>query len=205
MDFETIQTSIKDISHDSSINATMLKRWINNGYQDVNNKLINLYEKFFGATEDITIVASTQEYDLNSLCRKIVRVENADKNKIFRVSIDSDDDDVSGYYLFGQKIGFKPVPTASTTYKYFYIKQPADLSADGDEPNFPSSYHHILVLWGLKEYYERNQDLSFATHYFNQYNMKLSELTNEMKSRNEDENKYARPRYSKDNELEWQD
>jgi len=205
MTLDELRTAIKDQSHDSGISDANLNTWINNGYQDVVNKLITLYEGFFGSTESITIVASTQEYDLNSLCRKVRRVEDENGDKIFRVSVDDNDDDVAGYYLFAQKIGFKPVPTSSSTYKYFYIKQPANLSADDDTPTFPSSYHYLLTLWGLKEYYERHQDLGFATHYFNQYNMKLSELINEMKGRNEDENKYARPRHTNDDELEWDD
>lgn len=205
MTLDNLRTAIKDQSHDSGITDANLLTWINSGYQDVVNKLIDLYEGFFGSSDSISIVSGTQEYDLDSLCRKVVRVEDENSDKVFRVVIDDNDDDVCGYYLFAQKIGFKPVPTSSATYKYFFIKQPADLSEDDDEPVFPSSYHNLLVLWGLKEYYERNQDLSYATHYFNQYNMKLSELKNEMKNRNEDESKYARPRYKNDDDLEWQD
>ena len=91
------------------------------------------------------------------------------------------------------------------------IKQPADLTytigpplVDGI-PDFPSSYHYLLVLWGLKEYYERQQDISSATYYFNQYNSKLAELINEMKERNQDEHKYAKPRYGADENMEWGD
>lgn len=205
MQFSVIQTAVKDKSHDTSIDTTMLKRWINNGYQDVVNKLITLYENFFGDTASISIVADTQEYDLDSLCRKVIRVENEEKDKIFRVSVDDNDENVTGYYLFGSKIGFKPIPSSSNTYKYFMIKQPVDLSGDTDVPNFPSSYHYLLVLWGLKEYYERQQDTGFAIHYFNQYNAKLAELINEMKERNADEHKYAKPRYGTDEALEWND
>lgn len=205
MKFSLIQTAVKDKAKDTSIDTTMLKRWINNGYQDVVNKLITLYENYFGDTASISLVADTQEYDLDSLCRKVVRVENEDKRKVFRVVVDDSDDDVCGYYLFAEKIGFKPIPDTAKTYKYFFIKQPADLSGDDDVPGFPSSYHYLLVLWALKEHYEEQQDLSYATHYFNQYNAKLSELINEMKNRNEDENRYAEPRYKHDEGLEWGD
>lgn len=210
MKFSVIQQAVKDKAKDSGIDTTMLERWINNGYQDVVNKLIVLYENYFGNSASISLVASTQEYDLDSLCRKVVRVEDENKSKVFRVSVNDNDGEVIGYYLWAAKIGFKPIPTAAKTYKYFFIKQPADLVYTAsplvdDIPEFPSSYHHLLVLWGLKEYYENQQDITYATHYFNQYNAKLAELINEMKERNQDEHKYAEPRYKHDDSLEWQD
>lgn len=217
MKFSVIKQAVQDKARDSGIDSVMLERWINNGYQDVVNKLIVLYENYFGNSADIPIIAGTQEYVLDTLCRKVVRIENENKDKVFRVSVDDNDSDVAGYYLWAGKIGFKPIPTTSKTYKYFFIKQPADLvftaaGADPEEdpevndiPAFPSSYHHLLVLWGLKEYYENQQDIAYATHYFNQYNAKLAELINEMKERNQDEHKYAEPRYKHDDSLEWSD
>src|SRR5207344_2974807 len=46
-----------------------------------------------------------------------------------------------------------PLPTGVYTYYVEYLSRPADLSADGDLPAFPSQYHDILVEGALADAY----------------------------------------------------
>lgn len=186
MQFSIIQTDVKDKAQNSSIDTTKLKRWLNNGYHDIINKIVKTAEDYFGATANISIVATTQEYDLPSGFKKHIKVNDENGNRVSRATVDRADDSADGYYLFGSKIGFKPVPTTDATYKQWFIKNPTDLSGDTDVPNFDANYHHLLILWGLKEYYESQQDLDYANHYFNQYKVLLAELLEEIDTRNLD-------------------
>jgi len=186
-----IVASVKVKAQNSSIDDTNLVGWLNNGYHDIINKIVRTAEDYFGDTMDISIVATTQEYDLDSGFKKHIKVNDENGNRINRTTVDKSDSSGEGYYLWGSKIGFKPVPTANATYKQWFIKNPTDLiytvsPATDSTPEFDANYHHLLELWGLKEYYESQQDLDYANHYFNQYKVLLAELLEEIDTRNLD-------------------
>ena len=186
-----IVADVKTKAQNSTIVDATLVAWLNNGYHDIINKIVKTCEDYFGITADISIVATTQEYDLDDGFKKHIKVNDENGNRIGRTTVDRSDSSVVGYYLFGSKIGFKPVPTASATYKHWFIKNPTDLvytasPAVDSTPDFDANYHHLLILWGLKEYYESQQDLEYANHYFSQYKILLSELLEELDTRNLD-------------------
>lgn len=186
-----IVADVKVKAQNSSIDDSNLVGWLNNGYHDIINKIVRTAEDYFGTSSDISIVATTQEYDLVTGFKKHIKVNDENGHRVSRTTVDRSDSSGGGYYLFGGKIGFKPVPTANATYKHWYIKNPIDLiyvasPAADSTPEFDANYHHLLILWGLKEYYESQQDLEYANHYFNQYKVLLAELLEEIDTRNLD-------------------
>lgn len=186
-----IVADVKTKAQNSTIVDATLVAWLNNGYHDIINKIVRTCEDYFGTTANISIVATTQEYALATGFKKHIKVNDENGYRVNRTTVDRSDSSVAGYYLWGSYIGFKPLPTTGATYKHWFIKNPIDLvyvadPAADSTPDFDANYHHMLIMWGLKEYYESQQDLDYANHYFSQYKVLLTELLEELDTRNLD-------------------
>lgn len=133
---------------------------INNAYQFLASKVVEVYQEFYLTTTPLNIstVSGQQEYALNTTLLKFERVEidyspgtpasnpqRATAIKMDEVLLNLQNTAFSGsslfdaaYYIIGsqdvQKIGFIPIPnvTATNNAQVWGIQAPADLVADSD-------------------------------------------------------------------------
>lgn len=150
------------IGPDHEITNAQVDAFINEGYRKVQSKIIDDFQDYFGDTETISTVSGTQEYtptkefiairfvDLDPGTGTYQTVHPIDASSLKTVRDISDD----GYYLWGTKIGLKPIPTVDGTLVIHGIVKPADLSSNGDIPAFLSTHHSLLVTWGIKCFVE---------------------------------------------------
>lgn len=68
----------------------------------------------------------------------------------------------SEWQVYGQALEIFPYPARQTCVQIDYMKIPALLSADGDLPVFPPSYHHVLVEMALGQAYQDDGEFDQA-------------------------------------------
>ena len=77
-----------------------------------------------------------------------------------------------------QKIGIYPTPSASTTDKFeiFYFKQPTELAATDDSPEWDATHHNILVDYAAYRLWEREEYFDEAERAFRRYTRRLGDM-----------------------------
>lgn len=144
--------------------------FLNEGYRFVYNKVISKFEDFFiqpgtnGNGGLFSTVSGTQGYSLPSDCQKIVRVEHRsssstsdnDWRKLEKLNIVNDryDDFYPvrdgytpgfGYFVAGNKIYLKPVPSQVFSVRIWYIPRITALSGEADVPSVPEEFHELIA------------------------------------------------------------
>jgi hypothetical protein len=70
------------------------------------------------------------------------------------------------YYVTGDsKIGFYPVPAASTAVTLYYVPRPAIMSADGTTPDVDKQYHDALVYYAASKISEMTKNFDQAGYF----------------------------------------
>ena len=155
------------IGPDHEIQNSEVDTFINEGYHHIIGKIMDDFQDYYGDTETIATVIGTQEYTPTKEFIAIRFVDydpEGDGTFVSAKPIQPSDlktvrDDTSlgsfvntqpKYYLWGDKIGLKPIPTVVGSLKIYGIVKPADLSADSDIPAFLSTHHNLLTTWGMK-------------------------------------------------------
>lgn len=75
------------------------------------------------------------------------------------------------FSFYGQAIVLDPPPSATDTFKYSYTRHPTAMSASGDYPELPSSWHYGLCLFTRWLYYSELQDYPKAQNALNLFNL----------------------------------
>jgi hypothetical protein len=144
--------------------------YVNEGVQFIYGKIVQRFELFFcvpGTSLNgglITIVNNQQAYDLPSTLLKLVRVERRNLNdsndnnwrKLMRLNIGNDQindffpiregrDQGFGYFISGNKIYLRPVPSAGFDLRMWFIPKAEELVNDTDETTIPSEYHRLIA------------------------------------------------------------
>ena len=191
---------------------------INRSYQDVCGSVMEVYENFYETNTPFiyAIVASQQEYTIDSSLIKVTRVEinytPTTANTFPTRAIPIKQDEVlsnlnnsntsgtllsPGYFLRGdltaQKIGFIPVPQiADTTGKsisVWGIALPADLVNATDNVNIPYAdrFVYLVSLRAAAQLLRKGQqEENNAQNYINEYEKGLLQMKSFLKERQSD-------------------
>lgn len=77
-----------------------------------------------------------------------------------------------------QKIGFYPTPsaTAASEYLIYYYKNPTELSASSDVPEWDASLHDVLVDYASYRLWEREEYFDESQRAFQRYGRRLGDM-----------------------------
>lgn len=169
------------------ISNTELDRFINQGYRYVFGYLVQRYQDFaivpgtVGNGGLITVVANDNEYSLPSDLYKLVmaeRRESSDTNenswrKIPRLNIGNNQindyfpvreggDHGFGYFIAGNNIYLRPVPTAGFSLRLWYIQRPTALALTSDTPTIPTEYHELIAEYAKMQMLVKSGEAIYA-------------------------------------------
>lgn len=68
----------------------------------------------------------------------------------------------TAYTVAGDQITLWPTPDAAYGLSLRYWRLPADMVADGDEPEIPAQYHEVLIAYAMNKAYLRENDYQAA-------------------------------------------
>lgn len=146
-----------------------LNSYINQGIRHIYAKIVQRFENYFitpgtalnGGLFDT--VQGTMMYALPATLMKVVRVEHRrsgstddnDWRKLATLNIASDrlDDYFPlregytpgfGYFIAGNQIGIKPVPSQSYQIRIWFVPNAVELLLDADVPVIPEMYHELI-------------------------------------------------------------
>lgn len=178
MDLSTIRTFARQKADEVEvdfIDNTELTRYINQGLKYVYGKIVQRFDNYFivkgtsGNGGAFSTVADTQEYSLPTTMMKLVRVEHRQSSstsendwlRLETLNIANDKVRVFyppregygpgpgfGYFIAGNKLYLRPVPTHVFSIRLWFIPKVTELSADSDEPEIPTEYHELLAEYG---------------------------------------------------------
>lgn len=86
----------------------------------------------------------------------------------------------SHYTIDGNNLRIWPSPDASYTVELRYYKVPALMIDANDEPEIPSTYHHLLVSYALWHCYERENDYNSAQYHKGRFDEDLLKARGEV-------------------------
>ena len=176
MDLSELRDSARSKADEQSsgfISNVELKRFLNQGLRIVYGKIVQNFEDFFivkGTSSNdglIEVTANGNEYDLPSNLLKLVRVERRNTNdsnennwrKLMRLNIGNDQindffpiregrDQGFGYFIAGDKIYLRPVPSGGFDMRLWFIPKVTAMSASTDTPGVPEEYHELIAEYG---------------------------------------------------------
>lgn len=153
-----------------------LNTYINQGQRHIYMKIVQRFENYFitkGTSLNgglITTVQTQQSYNMPTDLLKVVRVEHrrsgsTDDNewkKLATLNIASDrlDDYFPlregytpgfGYFVAGNQINIKPVPTQAYEVRLWYVPNCVNLVLDADIPVVPEMYHELISEYGAMQ------------------------------------------------------
>lgn len=143
-----------------------VQNFINHRYHQIEDIIKDVNEDYFGTTGTVTLANSTELYNLpqdsdsRNEVDRILRVEVAYDNSNYdiahpitiqrKVTTESNTEGAYSernprFYIFGNQIGFLPIPTGTGTAKIWYIKRLGDLENTTDIPELPDKYHRTIA------------------------------------------------------------
>lgn len=180
MQFSDMITLARDyIGEDSEGNWTdaAVKRAINRGLKEVYNQIVNMNQEFFAIQSTIDWVSGTETYTLPAAgVQRILLVEYVSgtyKQALRRVPIQDKEQyqnqtmlrNTRGgfWYMFGNKLGFKPTPveTRTAAVNLFNVPPMVDLVANGDKPplDWTDQQHEVAVMGAVVRLVMRSKEL----------------------------------------------
>lgn len=176
MDLSELRDSARSKADEQSsgfISNVELDRFLNQGLRIVYGKIVQNFEDFFivkGTSLNgglISVTASDNEYSLPTDMLKLVRVERRNTNdsnennwrKLMRLNIGNDQindffpiregrDQGFGYFIAGDKIYLRPVPSGGFDMRLWFIPKVTAMSATTDTPGVPEEYHELIAEYG---------------------------------------------------------
>jgi hypothetical protein len=171
------------ISTNTRVTTTEATAWVNQGYRKACSALAKVNVNYFNGEEvegdtDDDVAEYTLPTDFLAMKRVEIRYgDGEDRARATPLDINqlqgttADDDSFSEdnpfYYLWENKITFKPTPTDDSSawetnpgeaYKLWYFEMPADLSGS-NSPVIPSAYHDILAFYAaMTAFYGKLKD-----------------------------------------------
>ena len=140
---------------------------------------------FYQTSETITTTAATYTYALPADWVNTTRIEVEDganlKYSSTRDFVDTADEtaETAGYFGFqGNNLWLYPSPsTTGETYTHFYNSNPTDMSANTDNPDFPTGFERLIVLKAAV-YYSIGKSPEASAYINNELKQKIMELRN---------------------------
>jgi hypothetical protein len=173
MDLSTLRASARSKADEQAtgfIDNTELDRFINQGYRYVYGYLVQQYQDFFivkGTTGNgglISVLGGQNEYSLPTNMYKLVRVERRNLNdsnennwrKLPRLNLGNDQindfypiregrDQGFGFYIAGDKIYLRPLPSGPFDIRLWFIPRTNTLTLATDVPVLPEEYHELVA------------------------------------------------------------
>lgn len=133
-------------------------RWVNDAQRDiaVSNNLLQV-------VASAPTVAGTSEYTLPVDVLTIRNVYSG-TTRLRAVSFEDaveqhlEESTATGepqqYWIFANKFNLYPTPSAAGTIKFYYTKQPTEITATSQTPELPQQYHNRIVEYCLAQAYE---------------------------------------------------
>lgn len=135
------------------------------------------------ATQTITLVAGTAAYALPTGYLDTRSVKLSDGEPVTRVAVEDGDRWDSwqaapscGYAIEGDTIVFFPTPAAADTVTHRYTVEETELSADGDEPLLPATFHPAVVCYAAKVMMDRLDQPRRADRFESEFNSWLRQM-----------------------------
>lgn len=100
------------------------------------------------------IITKRVTYDTPEVPLKMMNIEDLDAYGINPAEVDYPE----FYYIFNGKLNLFYTPGGTKQVHHYYVKTPTAVSAVGNTPEVPVSYHEDLVRFCLMRAHERNQD-----------------------------------------------
>jgi hypothetical protein len=169
MNIDAMETLLRIYLDNPSTNSLTSARAftiINNSYFQLYNMIIRNNQNFFAATQNITFVADTERYTPGTAMSRLLLVERIDqtheyevphipythRSRYLVVSGGTESGYASKYYIFENKIGIVPIPTAAVTnaLRLTYVPNPTLLTTGVSPPTeWPTDLHEVIVLGAL--------------------------------------------------------
>lgn len=135
------------------------------------------------AYQTITLVAGTAAYALPTGYLDTRSVKLSDGEPVTRVAVEDGDRWDSwqaapscGYAIEGDTIVFFPTPAAADTVTHRYTVEETELSADGDEPLLPATFHPAVVCYAAKVMMDRLNQPRRADRFESELNSWLRQM-----------------------------
>lgn len=158
------------------IDTPELTQYVNQGYFFVFSKICQRFQDYFIAPEaSFFTVEGQQAYDLPQGLIKLVRVERRQQGStsdndwivLRRTNISNDrlNDRYPvreeywprmGYFVAGNKLYLRPVPSQVYELRLWAVVKPADLALDDDEPVIPQIYHPLIAEYAAMQMLQKS-------------------------------------------------
>ena len=202
--YSELQTAIQEELQDTSV-ATLatIKILINRVYRYLISKISQKKRDYFLTSKSVSITANKAEYSIETDfsitdMKEFVMIKDEDDDKVFRGDLRRTR---SGYYLIGHKtLGLIPTPTASATYKIYYIQQPDNMTTSSNVPIIPCGEGDIFIPGVCADYYRLKKQNAMSANYKNDFVDKMGDMLMEISEDASDELKEVEP--IEDEELE---
>lgn len=176
MDLTDLRDSARSKADEQSsgfISDVELDRFLNQGLRLIYGKIVQNFEDYFivkGTALNgglIAVTANDNEYSLPTNMLKLVRVERRNTNdsnennwrKLMRLNIGNDQindffpiregrDQGFGYFVAGNKLFLRPVPSGGFDMRLWFIPKVTTMSSTTDEPEVPEEYHELIAEYG---------------------------------------------------------
>lgn len=183
--FKNLQDEVLDAGFSSSQYLTYVKRWLNEAQRYV------MAQTDLRGQEDlqtITTTATDNTYTLDADFLRMIHVADTETDDLLQGIAQAAFDDldstntgrpqlwtvtVSTLYLY-------PTPDGAYSLTLRYYKSPPDLSADGDIPQLPEMYCHLMVSYALQRAYRRENDYEAAAFHRAEFERDLMKAKTEV-------------------------
>jgi hypothetical protein len=181
------------------VDATGLKRWLNDSYMYIVDEIVKVNPDYFTKASTADTHANQQEYDLpldferammvnitlNGTARRAKPLAHASVGDMsydatYSASTTSEGDPY--YYILKDNIGFLPIPTTTgdENIKIWYVYTPEELDADTDTPEIPKKYHHLLKIGAKSSYLGRDGEDITGIQLWNHFEERVEKMIETM-------------------------
>jgi hypothetical protein len=203
MNLGTLRTLAREKADEEAtgfISDAALNRSLNQGLKFIYGKIAQRFEDFFitkGTALNgglISTVSGTQSYALPTTCKKLVKVESRNSNetddnlfrRVDRLNINNDIvgqwyavwpdyNQTFGYFVAGDQIHLRPVPTSVFQLRLWFVPQVTEMSLDADTPGIPSEFHELISEYGALQCLRKSGEGIYKEN-FEAFTMDLNNL-----------------------------
>lgn len=186
----TLSRAKADEESGDFIGEVELDSYINQGLRFIYGQIVQKFEDYFivegtvGNGGLITQVSGTYSYDLPSTLQKLVVVQMRRTSttsddawiRLDRTNVANNGIDIYyplredllhkvGYYIGGNKIFFRPVPTEAATIKLWFVPRVTAMTSVSDVPGIPEEYHELLAEYASIQCLRKSGEGIFAEAY----------------------------------------
>ena len=206
MNAATIIEDLKQmIGPGCEVDDTGLLRWVNDAYLTICDEISKEVPDYFVKTSTTSTVADQQEYVLPTDFDKAIMVNIAYDGSSWQrayplqnigivpvhargtSSSNGFSEGDPAYYLFGEVIGFAPIPSENQTdnIKMWYTYVPDELTSS-DTPAIPTKYQHIIKYGAYANYLDLDDEHVAAERMRKNFDLKVFNMIEQLSQRQVD-------------------